>query len=174
MSEHIPAGHGPSLNPALEGVRFCPRCGREAEVRFPRSISCPHCGYGAYYNPKPVSCTIPRNAAGEVILLRRGFAPGKGLWTFPGGFVDLGESTEQAARRETMEELRIEVDLGPLVGVYSRPEDRVVLVVYAAAALGEPQTTPEAVEVRAFSPEQVPYEDLAFWSTEAALRDLLG
>ncbi len=174
MTDHLPGAHRPSLNPALEDVRFCPRCGKEAEVRFPRSISCEHCGYGAYYNPKPVACTVPRTQDGKIILLRRGFEPGKGLWTFPGGFVDLGESTEQAARRETMEELRIEVDLGPLVGVYSRPDDRVVLVVYAARALGEPQTTPEAPEVRAFAPEDIPWDGMAFWSTEAALRDLLA
>ncbi|MCW3010310.1 MAG: hypothetical protein JWO90_714 [Solirubrobacterales bacterium] len=174
MSDHVPGAHGASINPALEDVRFCPRCGREAEVRFPRSISCGHCGYGAYYNPKPVACTIPRTASGDVVLLRRGFAPGKGLWTFPGGFVDLGESTEQAALRETDEELQLAVELGRLVGVYSRPDDRVVLVVYEALALGEPRTTPEAPEVRAFHPDDVPYEELAFWSTEAALRDLLG
>ncbi len=174
MSDHVPGAHGQSINPALEGVRFCPRCGKEATVAFPRSISCPHCGYGAYYNPKPVACTIPRTADGRVLLLRRGFDPGKGLWTFPGGFVDLGESTEQAAIRETDEELRIGVELGRLVGVYSRPDDRVVLVVYEARALGEPETTPEATEVRAFAPADVPYDELAFWSTEAALRDLLG
>ncbi len=169
---HIPGAHGPSLNPALEGVRFCPRCGKHADVAFPRSISCPHCGYGAYFNPKPVACAIPRTAAGEVLLLRRGFAPGKGRWTFPGGFVDLGESTEQCAVRETLEELRIDVELGRLVGVYSSQEDRVVLVVYEARALGPPRTTPEATEVRAFAPDAIPYDDLAFWSTAAALRDL--
>ena len=163
-----------SINPALEDARFCPRCGQPADVAFPRSITCPYCGYGAYYNPKPVACTIPRTAAGEVLLLRRGFEPGKGRWTFPGGFVDLGESVEDAARRETREELRLEVELGRLVGVYSRGDDRVVLVVYEARALGEPSTTPEATEVRAFAPADVPWEDIAFWSTTAALRDLLG
>ena len=172
MADHFSDAHGDSLNPALEGVRFCPRCGKDAEVSFPRSIRCPHCGYGAYYNPKPVACTVPRTPAGEVLLLRRGFAPGKGLWTFPGGFVDLGESVEQAAARETMEELRIEVELGPLVGLYSRPDDRVLLIVYEARALGEPQTTPEATEVRAFALDAIPWDELAFWSTEAALRDL--
>lgn len=172
--DHAPDAHSPSVNPALEGVRFCPRCGKEPEVEFPRSIHCPHCSYRAYYNPKPVACTIPRTTAGEVLLLRRGFAPGKGLWTFPGGFVDLGESTAQAAVRETYEELVIDVELLGLVGVYSRPDDRVVLVVYEARALGEPQTTPEAPEIRAFVPDAVPYDEMAFWSTAAALRDLLG
>jgi ADP-ribose pyrophosphatase YjhB (NUDIX family) len=163
-----------SLNPALEDVSFCPRCGRPPEVAFPRSISCPACGYGAYYNPKPVACTIPQTAAGEVVLLRRGFAPGAGLWTFPGGFVDLGESVEQAAERETMEELELPVALGGLVGIYSRPDDRVILIVFGARALGEPRTTPEATEVRAFAPAEIPWDELAFWSTAAALRDLVG
>ena len=161
------------LNPALEEARFCPRCGRPAEVAYPRSISCPHCGYGAYYNPKPVAAAIPATADGRIILLRRGFEPGKGLWTFPGGFVDLGESVQDAARRETREEIGIEVELGALVGVYSRAQDRVVLVVFTARALGEPGTSEEATEVRAFAGDEIPWDELAFWSTAAALRDAL-
>lgn len=160
-----------SLNPALAEARFCPKCGQTADVRFPRRIACPHCGYSAYYNPKPVASAIPVDAQGQVILLRRGFAPGRGLWTFPGGFVELGESVPEAVHREIDEELGIAVDLGPLVGVYSRPDDRVVLIVYRALAIGRPQTTPEAVEVRSFAPSEIPWEELAFWSTELALRD---
>jgi len=106
------------------------------------------------------------------VLLRRGFEPGRGLWTFPGGFVDLGESVEDAARREVREELEIDVELGPLVGVYSRPEDRVVLVVFEATTDQTPRTTPEAPEVRAFAPGELPWDELAFWSTARALRDL--
>ena len=164
----------PSLNPALEGVRYCPRCAASAVVAFPRSIACETCGYQAYYNPKPVACAIPREPDGRVWLLRRAFAPGAGLWTFPGGFVDLGETVEDGARRETREELEIEIEIGPLVGVYSRADDRVVLIVFAAQALGPPRTTPEATEVRAFAPHDIPWETLAFWSTAQALRDLLG
>jgi ADP-ribose pyrophosphatase YjhB (NUDIX family) len=163
-----------SLNPALEEARFCPRCGAEAEIAFPRSIACPSCGYRAYYNPKPVAAAIPRDGADRVWLLRRGFDPGGGRWTFPGGFVDLGESVEDAARREVREELGIEIELGSLVGIYSRRDDRVVLIVFEALALGEPQLTPEAVEVRTFAPAEVPWSELAFWSTERALRDALG
>lgn len=163
-----------SLNPALEGVRYCPRCAAEADVAFPRSLRCESCGYGAYYNPKPVACAIPRDAEGRVWLLRRAFDPGAGRWTFPGGFVDLGESVPEAAARETREELEIEIELGRLVGVYSRGDDRIVLIVYEAQALGEPVTTEEATEVRAFTLEEIPWNELAFWSTEAALRDSLA
>ncbi|MGA2009257.1 MAG: NUDIX domain-containing protein [Solirubrobacteraceae bacterium] len=163
-----------SINPALAEAHFCPRCGRPAEVSFPRSIACSHCGYTAYFNPKPVAGAIPVDASDRVVLLRRGFDPGRGLWTFPGGFVDLGESVEDAARRETDEELSLAIELGPLVGVYSRAEDRVVLIVYLARALGTPRTSEEAVEVRAFDRTELPWDELAFWSTEQALRDAFG
>jgi ADP-ribose pyrophosphatase YjhB (NUDIX family) len=106
--------------------------------------------------------------------LRRGFDPAQGRWTFPGGFVDLGESVEDAAHRETDEELGIAIELGQLVGVYSRAHDRVVLIVFLARALGPPRTTPEALEVRTFAQAEIPWGDLAFWSTEQALRDAFG
>ena len=163
-----------ALNPALQEARFCPRCGNEADVAYPRSISCPHCGYGAYYNPKPVAAAIPVTAQGEVVLLRRGFEPGKGLWTFPGGFVDLGETVEEAARREAREEIEAEVELKDLVGVYSRAEERVVLIVFAATITTTPRATPEAPEVQAFAHDEIPWDELAFWSTDRALRDALG
>ena len=163
-----------SLNPALEDVRFCPRCSASAEVHFPRQLACAACGYRAFYNPKPVACAIPRDRDGRVWLLRRAFDPGAGLWTFPGGFVDLGESVEDAALRETREELDIDVELGALVGVYSRAEDRIVLVVFGATATATPRTTQEATEVAAFAPHEIPWGELAFWSTEQALRDHLA
>lgn len=163
-----------SLNPALAQARFCPRCGRSAEIDFPRRITCPHCGYAAYCNPSPVAAAIPIDPRGRIILLRRGFDPGRGLWTFPGGFVDLGESVEDAARREAEEELGLAIELGPVVGVYSHAQDRVVLVVYRATAGGEPQTSPEAVEVQAFDRADIPWDELAFWSTQRALRDALA
>jgi ADP-ribose pyrophosphatase YjhB (NUDIX family) len=162
-----------ALNPALQEAKYCPRCGNEADVAYPRSITCPHCGYGAYYNPKPVAAAIPITARGEIVLLRRGFEPGKGLWTFPGGFVDLGETVEDAARREAQEEIEAEVELQDLVGVYSKPDERVVLIVFRATIASEPRPTAEAPEVKAFAQQEIPWDELAFWSTTAALRDFL-
>lgn len=165
-----------SLNPALSDVSYCPRCAAPATVRAPRSLTCAACGYQAYYNPKPVAAAIPRDADGRIILLRRGASrdPGFGLWTFPGGFVDLGETVEDAAIREAEEELRITITLDGLLGVYSRPEERVVLIVYTAQTRDEPQRTEEASEVRAFAPADIPWDELAFWSTTLALRRLTG
>jgi ADP-ribose pyrophosphatase YjhB (NUDIX family) len=162
-----------TLNPALEDVRYCPRCGAEAEVSFPHSIRCPSCGYGAYYNPKPVAVAIPRAPDGRLWLMRRGFQPRRGHWSMPGGFVDLGETVEDAARREAREELDIDIEISHLVGVYSRAEDRVVVVVYAATAQETPSESEEALEVHAFAPTQIPWDDLAFWSDGRALRDFL-
>ena len=163
-----------TLNPALQDAKFCPRCGDTADIAYPRSISCPHCGYGAYYNPKPVAAAIPVTTDNRIVLLRRGFDPGKDLWTFPGGFVDLGETVEAAARREAIEEIAAEVELGDLVGVYSRADERVVLIVFAATTQDEPQTTDEALEVQAFAPDEIPWQELAFWSTTNALKDFLA
>jgi 8-oxo-dGTP diphosphatase len=162
-----------TLNPALEDVRYCPRCAAEAEVAYPRSISCPTCGYGAYYNPKPVACAIPVTDDEKLILMRRGFEPRRGHWSMPGGFVDLGESVEDAAKREVQEEIALDIEIRHLVGVYSRAEDRTVVVVYAAAALGTPALSEEALEVRAFAPTEIPWQELAFWSDGRALRDYL-
>jgi ADP-ribose pyrophosphatase YjhB (NUDIX family) len=144
-----------------------------AEVSFPRSLVCEACGYRALWSPEPVAAAIPRDAAGRIWLLRRTLHEGAGRWTFPGGYVELGETVEEAARRETREEMEIDIELGGLVGVYSRATERTVLVVFGARALGVPCETEEASEVRAFAPADLPWDELAFWSTEQALRDVL-
>lgn len=142
-------------------------------MSFPRELRCEHCGYHALWGPEPVAAAIPRDEDGRIWLLRRTQDEGAGLWTFPGGYVELGESVEDAARRETREELEMEIELGALVGVYSRAAERHVLIVFGARALGIGRETDEASEVRAFAPADLPWDELAFWSTERALRDAL-
>jgi ADP-ribose pyrophosphatase YjhB (NUDIX family) len=163
-----------SLNPALDDAGFCPRCGAAADVRFPRSLHCTSCGYAVFFNPKPVGCALARDGDGRVWLARRGFEPGKGRWSMPGGFVDLGESVETAIVRELAEELGVTARLDGLVGVYSHADERVVVIVFAAELDGAPGTSDEAIEVRAFAPDQIPWDELAFWTDAAALRDLLA
>lgn len=162
-----------SLNPALEDLHFCPRCGNPPQIDAPRSIRCPRCGYAAFYNPKPVACLIAHDRDGNIILLRRGFEPRRGYWSMPGGFVDLGETVEDAARRELEEELDLQAEVTGLVGVYSRADERTMVVVYAATTRGTPSLSEEALEVRAFAPNDIPWQDLAFWSDAQALRDHL-
>ena len=121
-----------------------------------------------------MAAAIPRDEQGRIWLLRRTLHEGAGRWTFPGGFVELGESVADAALRETREELEMEIELGALVGVYSRAAERTVLIVFHARALSVGHETDEASEVRAFAPAELPWDELAFWSTEQALRDALS
>ncbi len=72
------------------------------------------------------------------------------------------------------EELDIAIELGPLVGVYSRPDSHIVLIVYAARTTEQPRTTEEASEVETFGRTQLPWDELAFWSTRDALQDFLA
>lgn len=174
MSAHHASQHRPSLNAALEDVRFCPRCAAEATVRFPRSIVCDACGYGAYFNPKPVACAVLTDPSNRVVLMRRATEPRAGRWTMPGGFVDLGETTETAAAREIREEVGVEATVRGLVGVYSRDTEHTVKIVYAATTEGIARISEEALEVRAFEPMDIPWQELAFWSDEQALRDFLA
>jgi ADP-ribose pyrophosphatase YjhB (NUDIX family) len=162
-----------SLNPALDEAQHCPRCGATPTKDAPRSLRCPECGFVLFFNPKPVAAAIPRTSDGEIVLLRRGFEPGQGLWTFPGGFIDLGESVEEAAMRETREEICVDVELTRLVGVYSKATDRVMLVVYEGLITDTPRTTDEAPTIEAFAPAALPWAEMAFWSTTQALEDLL-
>jgi ADP-ribose pyrophosphatase YjhB (NUDIX family) len=124
-------------------------------------------------NPKIVSGTLPIQD-GKVWLLRRGIEPRYGYWTYPAGYQELDETTEHAAMRETLEELGLRVEVGPLFGVYSRAGSHVVNVVYLARLSGDPHTpslTSEAIEVGLFAPDGIPWEELAFPSTHAVLRD---
>ena len=86
--------------------------------------------------------------------------------------MELGESTEEAALRESEEEVGLPLELAGLLGVYSRPAAGIVVVVYRSLALREePNLGSEALEARWFTPESIPWDDLAFETTVRALRD---
>jgi 8-oxo-dGTP pyrophosphatase MutT (NUDIX family) len=90
-------------------------------------LRCASCGYRAMYGPDPVAAVITREDDDRIWLLRRALYEGAGLWTFPGGYVELGEFIEHVARRETREEIGIDIDLGERRGVYSRSGERALL-----------------------------------------------
>ncbi|XPV75349.1 MAG: NUDIX domain-containing protein [Desulfovibrio sp.] len=82
---------------------------------------CPHCGetVEVFRNPVPTVDIVIENLQGEVLLIERKNPPHG--WALPGGFVDYGESVEEAAVREALEETGLEVSLRGLLGVYSKP-----------------------------------------------------
>lgn len=135
---------------------------------------CSTCGFVFYLDPKVAAGTL-FTIDGGVVLLRRGIEPGYGKWVFPGGFVDRGEPVHEAAIRETWEEAGLRVTLDGVLGVYSFPGQDIVVVAYAATVVeGTLQALDECLDARAFRQGEIPWDDLAFPSTHAALRDYLG
>ena len=161
-------------------LNYCSRCG--APLRFGtvegedrERLACEACGYVAYVNPRMVVTTLPITDRGELVLLRRGIEPGYGLWAQPGGFLEIDETVNEGAVRETLEEIGLIVEPGEIVGLYSRIEAAVVVLAFEARiAGGEIHTTPEALEVRAFRPEAIPWREIAFRTTTWALRDWIA
>jgi 8-oxo-dGTP diphosphatase len=175
----MPQGEGPQAAwQSDEGLTFCPRCGahlapREIDGR-PRP-QCERCGFIWYHDPKVAAGTLPVTADGRLVLVRRGIEPQRGRWTFPGGYMDRGETVPAAAVRETWEECRLSVEPTGLVGVYSYTTSIVVVVIYAARITGGALAAgPECLEARAFAPGELPWGELAFSSTRDALQDYLG
>ena len=129
--------------------RYCTQCSGALEKKFipgeqQHRLCCKNCGFIAYLNPQVVAGAIPSNG-GDIFLLRRGIEPARHSWTFPAGFVELGESVAEGAVRETAEEIGLEVRIGNLLGVYSYPDAGVVTVVYMADVVGgSPKTSNEA------------------------------
>lgn len=160
------------------GYRFCPRCGNALAPRVvkegePARPACDKCSFVLYLNPKVAACTIC-TLDGGIVLLKRAIEPEKGKWVFPGGFVDRGEPVAAAAVRETREEVNLRVGLTGILDVYSFPGQEVAVVVYAAHVLsGRLHAGDETEAVRTFSPEELPWDDLGFPATRAALRDYL-
>lgn len=156
--------------------RFCPRCGGSLAAKTlkagePPRLVCAGCAFVFYLDPKVAACTI-FTMDGGIVLVRRDIEPERGKWVFPGGFVDRGEAVTAAAVRETREETGVRVILNAVLDVYSLGSREVVVVVYSADAMeGTLSAGDECSEARAFAPEAVPWEDLAFDSTRAALRD---
>lgn len=159
----------------MPNLAFCVQCGSRLTDRYLEDeernrLVCVGCGYIHYLNPIIVAGTIPAQN-GCVWLLRRAIEPRYGAWTFPAGFMEMGESVEEAATRETLEELNLPISLGSLLGVYSRRHMTNVHVIYLAAPLGKPSPGRESLEIGLFAPEEIPWDDLAFWTTQQALRD---
>jgi 8-oxo-dGTP diphosphatase len=111
---------------------------------------------------------------GGVVLVQRDIEPGYGKWTFPGGFVERGERAETAAEREVLEETGLEVSVSGIVGLYSYEGQIPAIAVFRADVIGgEPVPLDETMDVRIFPRHGLPWAEMAFPSTEHALKDYL-
>lgn len=162
--------------------RFCPVCAAPLEPRVlkvgePMRLVCTGatCGFVFYLDPKLAVGTIIRMPDGRLVLTRRAIEPGHGQWVFPGGYVDRGEEVTSAAIREAREEAGIDVAIDGLVGIYSYPGVTAVILVYSAAwTAGELAIDDESSEIRTFTADALPWDEMAFPSTRDSLRDYLA
>jgi ADP-ribose pyrophosphatase YjhB (NUDIX family)/GNAT superfamily N-acetyltransferase len=145
----------------MSAPTYCPRCGAALERRFAEGRErevCPACGFVFYRNPVPAVGVVVE-LDGRVVLVRRKYEPRAGYWALPAGFMELGESAEEAAIRECHEETGLLVQIDHLLGVYSFGfgEQSGLVIIYAATAAGEALVAgDDATEVGAFPLDGLP------------------
>jgi ADP-ribose pyrophosphatase YjhB (NUDIX family) len=157
-------------------MNFCSHCGAQAlEFRIPEGdlkprYVCGQCGYIHYQNPKSVVGTLSR-WQDQVLLCRRAIEPRYGLWTLPAGFLEIGESIGEGARRETQEEANAAVVLDRLYTVITLPKIGQLHLMFLAD-LPQPEFSAgaESLEVRLFDEEDIPWEAMAFRTVSRTLR----
>jgi ADP-ribose pyrophosphatase YjhB (NUDIX family) len=162
--------------------RFCPVCGSALEPRVlkvtePKRLVCINsaCGFVFYLDPKIAVGTVIGIDNRDIVLVRRAIEPGYGKWVFPGGYVDRGEEITLAAIREAREESGLDVRIDRLINIYSYAGRTPIVGVYAATKIGgELAVDEEGLEVKAFEPSAIPWDELAFRSTREALTDYLA
>ena len=161
--------------------RYCPRCGAKRE-RMGSPFECGACGLLYYFNPSSAVAGIVLNPAGEALFLRRAKHPAKGKLAVPGGFIDIGERAEDALRRETREEVGLELS-GPtflcshLNSYHYQELTYPVLDLFFVARATNPEAAQSLDGVDGFiwmKPEAVSFEDIAFPSIRLALEEYLG
>jgi 8-oxo-dGTP diphosphatase len=106
----------------------------------------------------PIAADVIAEIGDRIVLIeRKNFPFG---WAIPGGFVEIGETVEQAAVREALEETSLEVELRALLGVYSRPDrdprGQTITVVYIGRGRGTPRARDDAKEIGLFAPNEPP------------------
>ncbi len=155
-------------------IKHCRVCGAPAEYRIPADdnrerATCIACGDIAYENPINVVGTVP--VWGEQVLLcRRNIEPRYGLWTLPAGFLELGETTADGARRETDEEAGAHIELLPLFTLYNVVRAGQVHFFYRARLLDTVFAPgPETIEAQLFHEHEVPWDQIAFRTVRETL-----
>ena len=159
-------------------MKFCEDCGAQVRLRVPPGDNLPRyvceaCGRIHYQNPRLVVGCVPEHE-GRILLCRRAIEPRRGYWTVPAGFMENDETLQQAAMRESREEALAEVTIGSLLSLVHVLHARQVHVFFRAT-LPTPSygVGAESLEVTLVEPAQIPWEDIAFPSTEFTLRRYL-
>jgi ADP-ribose pyrophosphatase YjhB (NUDIX family) len=155
-------------------IRHCRACGLEVTYRIPSDDNreravCGQCGTVHYENPLNVVGTLPV-WQDQVLLCKRNIEPRYGLWTLPAGFMELGETLEAGALRETDEEAGARVELQGLFTLLNVVRVGQVHFFYRARLLDTDfHPGPETIEARLFAESEVPWDQLAFRTVRETL-----
>ncbi len=163
-----------TTNQTQSGLKFCPKCASALEERILEGKArqaCTTCDFVFYRDPKPVAGVLAFKDE-KLLLIQRGNEPKLGLWSFPTGYVDIGDTPAETAVREAKEEADVDVELDGLLGVYSNDSRTVVLIIYVGRIVaGTPAGRAEALDAHLFVPDALP--ELAFDHDYHILEDLL-
>ena len=156
-------------------MKFCGQCGssdigQQIPVDDSRlRLVCNACTHIHYVNPKNVVGTIPI-WENKVLLCKRAISPRYGKWTLPAGFMEEGETIEQGAMRETLEEANARVSVQQLYAVYSLPHISQVYMLFRAQLLDlNFSSGVESLEVALFEEHEIPWDELAFLTVRESL-----
>lgn len=155
-------------------ILFCCKCGAKVSTALTESsgrprATCSSCGFVHYENPKIVAGCLVHHGD-KVLLCRRAIEPRKNLWTIPAGFMECGESTRGAARRETIEEAGAEIEVKELFMIASLSLANHVYLLYRAIPISLTFVAgTESSEVKLFSKSEIPWDELAFHTVKLAL-----
>lgn len=149
-------------------VRHCTACGEVVELRVPegdhrRRHVCPACSHIQYFNPRVIAGVIAEWTDGRILMCKRAIEPRRGFWTFPAGFMELGETSGAGAAREAAEEAAVEVEVEGLLAVISVPHVSQVYLIHRGR-LRHPRhaVTAESSETRLMREDQIPWDEIAF------------
>lgn len=156
-------------------MKYCSNCGAPVSRRIPPGDNLPRyvcdaCQTIHYQNPKIVAGCIPE-WEDKVLLCRRAIEPRYGLWTLPAGFMENGETTAQAAARETLEEANARVDRLSLYVLFNLPHiNQVYLMFRGRLRDGRYSAGHESLEAALFTEREIPWQELAFPVIRETLR----
>lgn len=158
-------------------MKFCSKCGRPISLLVPPDDNrlrhvCTHCNTIHYLNPKLVVGSIPvweKDGVTSILLCRRAIEPRLGYWTLPAGYMENGETTAEAATRETLEEAGARIALQDLFSLVNVPHVHQVHLFYRAKLLDLDYFAGiESLEVGLFTETEIPWSEIAFptiWHT---------
>ncbi len=170
---------GVAATTTIPAMKFCPSCAAPVAQRIPDGDHLPRwvctaCGVIHYRNPKLIAGCVPE-FEDRLLICRRAIEPRRGYWTVPAGFMEVGETLQEAAARECHEEALARVAVGsPLAIVHVLHAEQVHVLFRARLTDPAFGVGLESLETVLCAEGEIPWQDIAFASVEFALRRYLA